>query len=63
MGRRPGGSGGLPGTLLGRLCMNETTLASFKAKLGKTRFTMIGDVQSQYIIKKDALNKQVAAIR
>ena len=42
--------------------MNETTLASFRAKLEKIRFAMIGDVKSQYKVKKDDLNKQVADI-
>ena len=40
--------------------MNETTLASFRAKLEEIRFTMIGDVKDKYKVKKGDLNEQVA---
>ena len=42
--------------------MNETKLASFKAKLEEIRFTMIGGVQDKYKTKNDDLNEQIADI-
>ena len=42
--------------------MNETKLASFRAKLEEIRFSMVGEVQEKYKSKKDHLNEPVADI-
>ena len=42
--------------------MNETKLASFRAKLEEIRFSIVGEVQEKYQPKKDHLNESVADI-
>ena len=42
--------------------MNETKLASFRAKLEESRFALIGEVREKYKSKKDDFNKQAADI-
>ena len=42
--------------------MNETKYASFRAKLEKIRFSIIGEVQEKYKSKKNQLNESVADI-
>ena len=42
--------------------MNETKLASFRAKLEEIRFSIVGEVQEKYKSKKDNLNEPVADI-
>ena len=42
--------------------MNETKLASFRAKLEEIRFSIVGKVQEKYKSKKDNLNEPVADI-
>lgn len=42
--------------------MNETILASFRTKLEKIRFDLIGDVKDNLTSKKDKPNEQIADI-
>ena len=42
--------------------MNETTLASFRAKLEEIRLNIIGDVKEKYKSKKNNTNEQLADI-
>ena len=42
--------------------MNETKLASFRAKLEESRFALIGEVREKYKSKKDDFNEQAADI-
>ena len=42
--------------------MNETKCASFRTKLEKIRFSIVGEVQEKYKSKKDQLNESVADI-
>ena len=42
--------------------MHKTTLASFRTKLRKNRFTMLGDVKDKYKTKKDDRSEQMADI-
>ena len=42
--------------------MNETKFASFRAKLEKIRFSILGEAQEKYKLKKNQLNESVADI-
>jgi len=42
--------------------MNETKLASFRAKLEEIRFAIVGEVQEKYKSPQDRLTEQVANI-